>query len=284
MTDHLASILAKLRVEKGSLCALPRALLEEVVSDLWRDPAEQAQAWVAMRPFLSAAVSDQSGGALEKYFSSREAREHQPWRIHAERAQVQLDAANRAFAQDGCFEELRSIFLAQARAGLVNETVATVLGHLLCGSGGEFGRFFLAYLLLVVPPASRRSVHNWAVAGSMPTAAREAHGEAIAACRAALYPDEGGFEVLNARLLAGVSPVQGAGPRAGSGLFDDPPPYRRVLEGAGALAIYGPSGDQTGALDTTALETALAGLKADIARVGRGRGGGRGRGWAQRPL
>ncbi len=88
---------------------------------------------------------------------------------------------------------------------------------------------------------------------------------------------------LNARLLAEALAQEGGGR---SRVFSDRPSglWGSAVEGGGPMAIYGPDGVQTAALDAGALEHQVSALRSEVtaalARLrGRGRGrGGRGRG------
>ena len=212
--------------------------------------------------------------SLERYLSDREARDDEPWRREARKAEVQLESFSRGFAEEGAMEGLRRDFLSGAKAGLFSEEGALCLSYLLCSASSPARAVYdLSCLLLRVPPASRTQTHNWHVAGLMSKARREASGRAIATLPWPLFFDGGGFETLNSKLLSLGVGVSGGGSE--KPVFAE----RRLLEGSGALRILGPDGSQTALLETGPLEQALADLKAAVLGRGRGRGrGSRGRG------
>ena len=270
----LAPLLAELSCDLASLWLLPPDFVREVLAELPGTNAEHTQRHLAihvLRPAPAQRTSD--GEALRDYFSEREAREAEPWRREARRAQVHLDAANRAWEEEGAMAKLRAEFLAGAKGGLFTEEECLCLGYLLCcPAPAERSAFDLASLLLRVPAASRTSVHNWAVAADMPASRRDAHGQEIASTRCPLFFERPGFDVLNARLLAQCS----APGLQGGGLQSCFAPARAML-GGGALAVYGADGSQTAAVDATPLERQLLQISAAIGRLSRG-GRGRGRG------
>lgn len=278
---YLATLLAKLGVDASSLPLLPAALLEEVVAGLWRDTADQAKAFVEIGSLRSGPAAE--GETLRDYFRERDAREDEPWKKAARRAQVQIDASARAFGDKAALETLRSEFLSGAKAGSFCESECLVLSWLLCSPfPAERSLFELASLLVRVPRPARVEVHNWAVAGHMAAARREAHGGAIATLAAPLFFDLPAFAPLNGRLLADLGPQGGGGGSGGlfarRSLLEVP---RRAPAGAGALPIRGPGGQQTAELETGPLEAELAAVRAQLAQLagrGRGRGYGRGRG------
>lgn len=286
--DYVAIFCAEKGVDRTGLRFIPPAVLETAVGEIWPETAERIRAHVA----IGRAASKHDGeedNTLKTYFSERERREHEPWRIAAARAKTQTDAIEKAFGEKGAWDTLSAAFLAKAKAGLFSPLEALCLQYLVLGggSGDNWPTFLLASVLVNVPPAARLAVHNWAVAAEMPEALREANGPAIAALNAPLFPYGRGFESLNARLLASVS---GGGPASAlfapslsGGLWEQPsrrpPPYPT---GAGALAIRGPGGQQTAELETTPLEAELATIKAMVWGLG-GRGRGRGRGGYYNP-
>ena len=162
-TDHddrenLRPLLSHLLCDVAALWLLPAAFLEEAVADL-RLPAPAAarvhMALARLRPKSPAPPQ-----TLERYLSEKEAREDEPWRREARKAQVQLDAFARAFATGTGFAELKKDFLAGAKGGLFSEDECVVLSWLLCSPLPlDRSAFLLATFLVRVPASSRTAVH-----------------------------------------------------------------------------------------------------------------------------
>lgn len=271
-TEVLESIAAHLGVRRVELRHLPPNLLNDAFAEMALDTRTRATAHVALA--TGAAGSDEEG--LRDFFARQDAERHFPWKAAAHRADLQHAACRNAFLEENAFETLRGTFLSKARSRLLAPFDAAVCTHLLCPPGGDsdWGRFFLASMLLTAPAAERLALHNWTLAREMPAARREAYGTQIAALQNPLFPDAGGFSALNDRLLAGV-PLEGGG-------VDD-----IFAVGGGFLRIVGPNGPTGEAVETTDLERALAGIQRGIATLRRDRGGraggrarGRGRGRA----
>ena len=284
--ETLAPLLSELGCDLRSVFRLPAGFVEEVLAELPGTNAERTKrhlALDALRPPPPKKMDDDAAAALKEYFSQKEARTNEPWRAAARRADLQIGLLTRAFAEPNAFEDLRAEFLNQSKAQLLTELETMILQYLLCAASPDYGRFFLAALLLNVPPASRLQVHNWGVASDMAPGRRDAHGEAIASLTSPLFPDGFGFATLNARLLAEAVSFDGAGR---SRVFADRPSglWGSPLAGGGPLPIYGADGLQTAALDASAVEQQLAAMRSDVSFLrrrlgGRGRGGrGRGRG------
>lgn len=290
MSDHLARFLSELSVDLASAAALPQAFLEEAVRDFAGSNAERASIHMSLAAARAEQQDPSDARALRDFFSAQEAREEQPWRREARKAEMHLDAFAAQFFGEGPFEPLRVEFGARARAGLFSEEEALLLHYLLVPpAAAERSRFDLASLFLCVPVGGRLAVHNWRAARSWHPSRREGHGTAIARLARPLFPDAPGFEALNAALLAEALAVEGGGPARPSSVFSRAPsrglapPAARAPRGGGALPIYGPDGVQGLALETGPLEAEFAALRAEIAAlrrppVWRGRGGYRGAG------
>ena len=288
--DYLAVLCAKFGLEAAALVHVPPAVLEEAVSEIWAETADRLKAHIAIgraRP-----KADKDDETLRQYFSEKERREQEPWLLAAARAKTQTDSMQKAFAEPRAWENLRETFLARSKAGLFSPLEGLCLQYLVFGASGGWSCYFLAALLVNVPPPARLAVHNWAVAAEMSEAVREANGPAIAALSAPLFPPGRGFDELNARLLASLPRGGGQQMTTGGGVYAEPlqeglweRPRRAGVTGGGALPLRGPGGQQTAELETGPLEAELAGIRAQLAQLaarGRGRGGARGR-WGPPP-
>ena len=270
----------ELGVVEADLFDLPPDFLGTVIATSGRTNAQKAAAHLALNKLrlFRANQGPQGQRDLAEYFRERDARELFPWKAAESAAKVQLEAFETAFRQPDPFENLRRIFLAQAKGGLIAPLENVVLQYLLFGSA-DAARFQLASLLLTVPVPNRLAVHNWNVAASMAPARRESYGSQIAACPFPLFPDSAELMTLNSRLLSEVR-----APSVQGGAAE--PPHSNVFArrnadevfGAGFCPVTGPDGVQTHAVNTTSLEAAIAALARGRGGPHRGRGHQRGRG------
>ena len=286
----------ELGVQVSELPNLPVEFLAGVIAASGRTNAEKAAQHLALFKLRAAEAPLQQD--LAHYFRERDARELFPWKSAESAARVQHEAFRTAFAQEAPFENLKRIFVAQAKGGLIAPLENVVLQYLLFGDS-EFARFVLGSLLLNVPVPSRLSVHNWFVAAHMAPARREMNGKEIAACPWPLFPEVAELMTLNARLLSDTASAMRNGAVSGGSAEPVSTVFaKRAADevfGAGFCPLVGPDGVQTHALNTTTLEEAIAAHLAREREAGgrnranhnqnsyqhtqRGRGrGGRGRG------
>lgn len=265
--DYLSRFCSFVRVSAAEAAALPDDFVQRTAARMTQDPAEEAGIYLAVAA-SRAAPPEGTEQTLTAFFSERERREHEPWRIAAGRAAVQHAAFAESFAQPGAFEDLRRQFLARARAQLLTPLEAVCLQYLLCSAGpggADYQRYVLASLLLCVPAGRRVELHNWGVHAGLPEARRDMVGPAVARCALPLFPAEPGFDTLNARLLE--DPPAGGG--SGTDVFAKARAADQTFPpvGGGMLAILAPDGSAPLALETGPLEQELAALRAELADV-----------------
>lgn len=273
---------------------LPADFLATVIATGRGSNAEKAAQHLALHKLKTFRAQQAPQQDLAGYFRERDQRELFPWKTAESAAKVQHDSFVRAFREPNPMENLKRIFLAQAKGGLIAPTENVVL-QLLFGES-DYARFTLASLLLTVPVPNRLAVHNWNVAASMAPARRESWGNQIASCPWPLFPDTPELMTLNSKLLSETAAlmrngsVQGGAAEPRTGVYA----HREGDEffGAGFCPLVGPDGVQTHALNTTELEGAIANMvrnrgghhqannnnaNANQGYRGRGRGGRGGR-------
>jgi hypothetical protein len=145
--EIVGPLLSHLGASLSELWLLPPAFLEESVSDLRLAPPAAARLLIALARLRPPPPQEKS---LERYLSDREARDDEPWRREARKAEVQLESFSRGFAEEGAMEGLRRDFLSGAKAGLFSEEEALCLSYLLCSASSPARAVYdLSCLLLL---------------------------------------------------------------------------------------------------------------------------------------
>jgi hypothetical protein len=258
-------------IDPAKISKAPWKLIEEAVDALrlpLRDKIALTMTLVEQRdgPTKETGVANQHNDGIAHYWRQRDLERAFPWRIDDNRATVQIEAVRKNYREANSFDKLRMTFIASAKAGLLTEVEAAVCHHLLFHDDGDFGRFFLASLMLHVPSVDRAPIHNWFVASTMSQARKEAHGSAIANLGVTLFPDVPELSALNSRLMAAQNPVGGDANR--TDIFREEQP--RDVEGGGSLPIINNNGQHY--LETTPLENAFQALSNQIQLIAQQRG------------
>lgn len=107
----------ELGVQVSELPNLPVEFLAGVIAASGRTNAEKAAQHLALFKLRAAEAPLQQD--LAHYFRERDARELFPWKSAESAARVQHEAFRTAFAQEAPFENLKRIFVAQAKGGLI---------------------------------------------------------------------------------------------------------------------------------------------------------------------
>ena len=155
----------ELKITPADLENLPADFLATVIATGRGSNAEKAAQHLALHKLKTFRAQQAPQQDLAGYFRERDQRELFPWKTAESAAKVQHDSFVRAFREPNPMENLKRIFLAQAKGGLIAPTENVVLQHLLFGES-DYARFTLASLLLTVPVPNRLAVHNWNVAAS----------------------------------------------------------------------------------------------------------------------
>jgi hypothetical protein len=132
-----------------------------------------------------------------------------------EAARRQLELFARDWLEDPvkARQALMEDFEARARLGTLGPLESLAGQYALYAKDPAYGGYLLMSLLLRLPASKRIYVHNWAIAGDMPRATREAYGGAISRLARPLFPCVPGLAAANAKLLQDSTHQRGTGDR-----------------------------------------------------------------------
>lgn len=254
--------------EARSLARLP----EKIILDMCSKAALTLDEIIEVQLFIGAVHAERK--SVAEVQEEAAALRIYPWKETERRSMLQGDRFHNSYttavdAHTDPFDALRTMFEANATAGLVSAESCLVLNYLLYGSDEKYSRYYLASLLLLCPPAQRLATHNWQLAQQLDTGLKHAIGEAIQKLKTPLWPPGAkGAETLNAKLLRGVE-VQGGSSEEAS-LYANETLIPQDPEAAGVLPVQ-QQNNGTYAVDTTALEQSfgseITALRNDIAHL-----------------
>lgn len=282
LEEDLEHIAASLGISPPEIAKMPQQLINKTMELLSFSVRQQARA-------VLHTTSKENGGSktsdvdpvdtLAQQFERQDRRSRELWRLPVEVLQSEW----KAILQQPP-DELKNEYLELAKASAMNIEDALQVQYLLFASPEE--QRVWAAMIMRKSGNERLKSHNLHVACRREPAFLQIYGQKLLNFELPLFPPTQDFQSLNTRLLA-QSMVQGgeARPDIGSSVFA----RHREVSGSG-FAPVGQLPDGTWAADTstveaslrrqvTALERKVVALGGQVEQRGRGRAGGRSRGY-----